>query len=271
MLYTNITQAQQYKLISYLDIRVDSMGNLPQNPYVINLKNGKKQLLVIGTQHTRDPLHPMFKVIENAFKDFKPQILIHEGGEFRKTYSSRNQAIAASGELGLEELLADEAGVKTISGDEPDKLEFEELSAAFSKDEALVFFASERFIFPFKFGQYKGALEDEYTNNFIKGYLEKEGIALITEQKQFAYYKSSYKKLFHEDFDIDNINQHNFTPFGKGNHFNDVTRKSKELRDRYLLKQIEAQLKLHDKVLVIYGGWHILAIEPALSQIMHIK
>ena len=60
-----------------------------------------------------------------------------------------------------------------------------------------------------------------------------------------------------------------FAPFGTRNHFDDVTRKSKELRDVYLCKQIESQMKIYNRVLVVFGGWHVLAIEPAFSQIMN--
>ncbi|WP_374951281.1 hypothetical protein [Mucilaginibacter sp.] len=267
----NSAIGQQYKLLSYLDIKVDSNGNLPRNPYIINIKNHHKQLIVIGTQHTRDTLNPMFTGIENAFITLRPQVVINEGPNLSKAYTSRSQAIATDGELGLEKFLADEAGIKTITGDEPDKQEFEELTAAFSEEEAFVFFASERFIFPFVFGQYKGTLENEYANNFIKGYLEKENISITPKQKQLSYYKVAYRKYFHQDFNLHTIDQHNFTPFGRSSHFNEVTRKSKELRDRYLLKQIAAQLKIHDRVLVIYGGWHVLAIEPTLSQIMQLQ
>ena len=58
-------------------------------------------------------------------------------------------------------------------------------------------------------------------------------------------------------------------PIKKTHHFCEVARKSKELRDKYLLKEIEEQLKYHDKVLVVFGGWHVLAIEPALKQIIN--
>ena len=266
--FINSVFAQEYKLNSYLDIRIGSNGNLPRNPYVINLKNREKKLTIIGTQHNRDTLSPMFTGIEEAFKNLNPQIVINEGPTLYKTYVSRNISIVTDGELGLEKFLADKVGIKTVSGDEPDREEFEELTKAFSREEALVFFASERFVFPFKFGQYKGGFPSEYRNNFIKDYLLKSGINLSPEERELTYYLGAYKKYFHQDFNLDSIDQHNFTPFGRGNHFNDVTRKSKELRDRYLLKQISAQLKQYDRVLVIYGGWHVLAIEPALNQII---
>ena len=58
------TQNEDYPLISYLDIAVDNMGDLPETPYVIDLANNGKRLVVIGTQHSRDSLNPMYKEME---------------------------------------------------------------------------------------------------------------------------------------------------------------------------------------------------------------
>ena len=97
------------------------------------MKNNGKRLIVIGTQHTFDTLSPVFTAIEKAFTELRPEIVINEGGNLTKTYSSRNSAIMQRAELGLEKYLADNAGIKTFNGDMPDKIEFEELSKAIRK------------------------------------------------------------------------------------------------------------------------------------------
>ena len=266
---TNVFAQQPNKTISYLEINVDSLGNLPTNPYIVRLENKRKQLVVIGTQHTRDTLSPVFTEIEKSFKNWQPGVVINEGGNLTKHYTSRNEAIEKNGELGLVKYLADHAGIKTVNGDAADKLEFDELTSAYSKEEALLFFASERFIFPYAFGQYGGELAHAYDSIFIKKYLEKEGIALAPQEKTFAYYQQLYKQYFSEEFSLDNINQLYFIPFSTKHRFNAIARKSKEIRDVYLCQQIEAQLRVYDRVLVVYGGWHVLAIEPSLIQIIN--
>jgi len=257
-----------YKLISYLDIKVDSLGKMPRDPYILTFKKGSKELLVIGTMHSRDTLNPMFDSIERLFYEFNPEVIINEGGNLHKTYPNRNFAIAMDAELGLEKYLADKVGIKTINGDEPFGNEFYELSQTYSKEEAILFFGSERFVFPFAFGQYRGEIDSNYVNNFIEKEYVKNNIALTDNEKTFDYYKKLYKKYFQTEFTIDTINQQDFAPFSRRHHFCDVTRKSKEFRDRYLLTQIETQLQTHNKVMVVYGGWHILAIEQALKQII---
>lgn len=259
----------EYKQISYLVIPVDSMGNLPRNPYILQYKEGDKELLVIGTQHTSDTTNPMYPIIENLFYEFKPDVIINEGGDLTKTYNDKNEAILANQELGLEKYLADKVGIKTINGDEPLKFEYADLVNTYSKEEVFVFLASERFIFPYIFGQYNGSIEEEYDKHFIINYLNKNDIPLTDQEKSFEQYKLLYKKFFNQEFSMDNISQLDFTPFSRRSRFCDVTRSSKEFRDKYLLMQIQKQLEQHQRVMVVYGGWHVLAIEPALYQIIN--
>ena len=264
-------RTEDYKFISYLEIKVDSMGKLPEIPYVVDLHKGNKHLIVIGTLHSRDTNNLMFAEIEKIFKTFKPEVAINEGGQVKKTYTDRNSAIVKNGELGLLKFLCDKQGIKMINGDMPDEKEFYQLSEIYSKDEALLFFASERFVLPYTYWGENGNLDSLYKSDFIEGYLEPCGIKLKPEEKQFSYYKGLYKKYFNKEFNIDSICSDDFSPIRKTNYFCEVARKSKELRDRYLLQKIEEQLIHHDKVLVVYGGWHVLAIEPALTQIINQK
>ncbi len=260
---------EDYKLISYLDIKVDSLGKLPTNPYVVDLQKNSKHLIVIGTLHSRDTNNRMFVDIEKIFINLKPEIAINEGGQVKKTYTNRNSAIIKNGELGLLKYLCDNQSIKMVDGDMPDDKEFYELSEIYSKDEALLFFASERFVLPYTYWDEKGNLDSLYKSDFIEGYIEPCGINLKPEEKQFSYYKGLYKKYFSREFNIDSICSDDFSPIRKKHYFCEVARKSKELRDIYLLQQIEDQLIRYDKVLVIFGGWHLLAIEPALTQIIN--
>ena len=262
-------KTENYELISYLDIKVDNKGNLPQVPYVIDLQKNNKHLIVVGTLHSRDTTNDMFSEIEKIFNKLKPEIAINEGGQITKTFPNKNSAILKNGETGLLKFLCDKQNIKMLNGDMPDKKEFAELETYYSKDEILFFFASERFVLPYTYWNEKGDLDSLYESELIKGYLISEGIKLTSEENQFSYYKSLYKKYFKKEFNIDNINSDDFSPIRNTHHFCEIARKSKELRDKYLIQQIEKQLKYYDKVLVVFGGWHILAIEPALTQVIN--
>ena len=266
---------EDFKLISYLDIQVDSTGNLPVNPYIIDLENLGKRLVVIGTQHSYDSLNPMYLEMEKVFYSVAPEVIINEGGDLTKTYSSLSEAIAMDSDLGFVKFLADSVGIETVNGDEPERLEFEELADAYSREEAILFYGSERFMFPYLFGEFKGKLPELYESIFIANLMNYHRVKLKPSEQKFTYYQEAYANFFHQNLDWgnfdqlrDSISQLDFIPFQDAHHFNKVARTSKELRDRYLLRTIEEQLERHDIVMVVYGGWHVLAIEPALKQII---
>ena len=47
-----------------------------------------------------------------------------------------------------------------------------------------------------------------------------------------------------------------------------IGRESKVVRDSVLLEKIQFELKSNDRVMVVFGHGHILAIEPALKKLM---
>ncbi|MDD3085377.1 MAG: hypothetical protein PHU32_05835 [Candidatus ainarchaeum sp.] len=274
ILFTNCNNSkptldENYETISYLEIKIDSLGNLPKTPYIIDLKRNQKRLVVIGTLHSRDTNNQMFPQIEKIYKELKPEVAINEGGQISKIYTDKKTAITNNGELGFLKFLCDKQNIKMLNGDMPDEKEFNELVKFSSREKALLFFASERFVLPYTYFGTKGNIESLYRSDFIEGYMAECGIKLKPEEKHFSYYKSLYEKYFNIPFSIDRINSDDFSPIRKTNDFCNVARKSKELRDKYLLKKIEEQLKHHNKVLVVFGGWHVLAIEPALKQIIN--
>lgn len=266
---TEENKSMDYQLVSYLEINIDSLGRLPENPYIVDVEKNGKRIIIVGTLHSRDTLDPMFISIENIFNKFKPTLAINEGGEVTNSYLDRNSAIDKDGEVGLLKFLCDGVKIKMINGDAQEKDEFFKLSKAFSREEALFFFASERFVLPIKhWGTGEYYLDELYQTDFIDGYIKRCGIELGEDEKTFEYYRKLYKKYFNKNFHIDDIKSDDFVTIKNQNHFSEVARKSCEYRDRHLLSLIEFELKKHDKLIVVFGGWHVLAIEPAIKQII---
>lgn len=80
----------------------------------------------------------MFDKMEQLFYELEPEVLINEGGDLYKTYASRNEAIAKDGDLGFDKYMADQAGIATVNGDEPQRLEFKELSEAYRRSDGIL-------------------------------------------------------------------------------------------------------------------------------------
>lgn len=264
-----------YPTVSYLDIKLDKSGNLPQNPLILEFKNGKKEIVFCGVNHLSDNsniTHPMFAKIEQKFFDFAPSVSVNEGGDVsHKVYASKQEALLKDGEIGLLKIISDRLKIKTVDGDMPARSEFEALLKHYSKGAFLAYIVTERFMWGLKGEQiHDPAQIDQRYSAFIQNYIMKSGGVQLTAQEQkLDFYTSQYEKLLGRKFNLDELEPTNpFDPVGK---FQEIGRKSKEIRDQYLLKTIDQLLDTHDKVFIVFGGWHLLTCEPGLREIIKRK
>lgn len=262
-----------YPTVSYLDIKLDDSGNLPENPYILEFENGKKKIVFCGVNHLTDDsdiTNPMFTKIEKKFYDFAPNISINEGGDVsNRIYKSKQEALLKDGEIGLLKIISDSLKIKTVDGDMKANLEFKELLKHYSKGEFLAYIVTERFMWALKGEHINDQKEiDKRYSQFIQNYIMKSGeIKLNSSEQTLAFYKSNYEKLLSRKFNIEELEPTNpFDPIGK---FQEIGRKSKEIRDQYLLKKIDNLLDTNDKVFIVFGGWHLLTCEPGLKQIIN--
>lgn len=264
-----------YPTVSYLDIKLDESGNLPENPYLLEFENGKKKIVFCGVNHltdNNDISNPMFGKIEKKFFAVSPDISINEGGDVsKKVYKSKQEALLKDGEIGLLKILSDSLKIKTIDGDMTASLEFKELLKYYSKGEFLAYIVTERLMWSLKGERIKDQKEiDKRYAEFIQNYIMKFGeVSLSMKEQTLDFYKANYEMLLHRKFDLEELEPTNpFDPIGK---FQEIGRKSKEIRDQYLLKTIDNLLNTNDKVFIVFGGWHLLTCEPGLKQIINRK
>ncbi|KQC02285.1 hypothetical protein [Pedobacter sp. Hv1] len=269
------TAAPLYPTVSYLDIKLDSTGKLPSNPYVLTFKNGKKEIIFCGVNHLTDDSdisNPMFAGIEQQFFASKPEVCVNEGGDLsKKVYASKKEALLQDGEIGLVKILADSLKIKTVNGDIQDSLEFKSLLKQYTKGEFLAYIVTERLMWGLKGARITDSVAmAEKFDGFIKNYIMKKGaVQLSKEEQTLAFYKANYEKLLNRPFALETLAPTNpFDPKGK---FQQIGRKSKEIRDQYLLQTIDQLLDKQDKVFVVFGGWHLLTCEPGLKAIIDKK
>ncbi|MEE1944988.1 hypothetical protein VRU48_07715 [Pedobacter sp. KR3-3] len=264
-----------YPTVSYLNIKLDAAGHLPSNPYILTFKKGKKEIVFCGTNHLEDNSdinNPLFTGIEKQFFITKPEVCVNEGGDVsKKIYASKKEAITQNGEIGLTKILADSLKIKTVNGDMTDSLEFKELLKHYSKGEFLAYIVTERFMWGFAGPNPPDStvLTKKY-EKFIQGYIMKTGgVALTKEEQSLAFYQNNYQKLLNRPFSLATLAPTNpFDPKGK---FQQIGRKSKEIRDQHLLQTIDQLLDKHNKVFVVFGGWHLLTCKPGLEMIINRK
>lgn len=266
---------KDFNTISYLDLKLDKNGHLPSNPYILEFKNGKKEVVFCGVEHLTDysdTENKMFSEIENKFYNFKPNVCINEGGDIsQKKYLSKKDALQKDGEIGLTKIMSDSLKIETVTGDPNVDFEFSELLKTYSKGEFLTYIITERLMWSLvgeKVSQEK-EIEKKY-NQFIKNYIIKKGkVELTVEEKKFSFYKINYNKLVGREFSLNDLKPTN--PFDSNGKFQEIGRKSKNIRDQFLLQTIDNLLNENDKVFVVFGGWHLLTCKPGLKEIIERK
>ena len=271
---TVVAQSQAvYPTVSYLDIKLDSQRRLPSNPYILEFKKGKKHIVFCGVNHltdNSDTLNPMYLGIEKKFFEIRPDVAVNEGGDIsKKQYRSKFDALIKGGEIGLIKVLSDSLKISTVNGDADTPFEFSELLKTYSKGEFLAYIVTERLMWGLKDDNIvDNALIERRFNGFIQNYILKKGGVQLSEKEQtFDFFKRSYRKLLNRPFDLEELEPTDpFDPEGK---FQEIGRKSKEIRDQFLLKTIDQLLNQYDKVFVVFGGWHLLTCEPGLKEIIN--
>jgi hypothetical protein len=264
-----------YPTISYLDIKLDSSGQLPSNPYIVEFKNENKTVVFCGVTHLTDDAdieNPMFKKIEQKFFAFKPDIAINEGGNIsNKVYTSRQDALLKDGEIGLTKILSDSLKIKTVDGDPTINYEFKELLKTYSRGEFLAYIVTERLMWALKGQRISDSFEIEKRYEaFVQNYIiKKGGITLTKTEQSFSFYKSNYEQLLKRSFDISELEPTNpFEPIGK---FQKIGRTSKEVRDQFLIRTVDKLLNTNDKIFIVFGGWHLLTCQPGLEEVINRK
>lgn len=264
-----------YPTVSYLDIKLDSNGHLPDNPYFLEFKNGKKQIVFCGVNHLTDnsDIHnPMFGKIEQRFFSFRPGVCINEGGDVsKKVYTSKEEALLKDAEIGLTKLLCDSLGILTVNGDMTDSLEFSALLKKYSTGEFLAYIVTERLMWGLKGEGISDTsiIRDRY-GKFIRNYIMQKGrVSLIDAEQDYSFYKSNYEKLLGRPFALRGLEPTN--PFDPNGRFQEIGRSSKQIRDQYLLRTVDSLLDRYDKIFIVFGGWHLLTCEPGLKEIINKK
>lgn len=261
-----------YQTRDYQDV-----GNLLPNtkaPYVIDLKNGQKELIFIGCDHSNNPIENQFAEIQSNFNRQKPQIAYNEGGQLSDSlhFESKEMAILQKGESGFLKFLSDSAGIKMLNGDISDSLEFVIMLKKYPKQDLFLYYIMERLIIPYLNKAYGNRPFEELYKLALQRWFIEPGFPLNMDERSLDYFKQLYQQKMGRPFVLE-INKDNFEKFDYVNggdcKYCQIGRNSKMTRDSVLLNKLAMALTNYDRVFVTFGLGHALAIEPALRQLMY--
>jgi hypothetical protein len=248
----------------YLALPLDATDEPAQVPYVWERRAGGKHLVVIGTKHSRDPASPMFARIEAIAARVRPQIVLHESAAPPGLETlARDEAIAVGADVGFAVHLAAAHDAVLRSGDAPEREEFAALLAAYPAQEVLVFLTAQRLIGNDEPPDLDAAAA--HYPAFFADYLAANGIPRREGWDTGAGWLREYERVVGSALTPATWRAERLSAVRDAGKLSDMARATNAVRDRSLLAAIDRALREHDRVLVVFGSWHVLALEPVLE------
>lgn len=247
---------------SYL--KLPEGGKSATRPYVWERKVGAKHLVVLGTRHLSNPHSPMYGDIEAVFERVRPQLVLHESQipDDLKTMS-KDAAIARGADLGFIAYLAHRRGVPIRSGDASVREEIAALLARYSAEEILVFMVAQRLIGTRRNPDLKASAA--HYAAFYTDYLVANGLPKREGSDRWSGFLHEYRRLVGQPLTNKGWNPDLASPVHDNGRLSELARSTNAVRDRRLVASIERAMREHDRVLVVFGAWHVLAVEPILD------
>lgn len=243
------------------DYSISGLIETHARPYIYNIesKNGKGSVLVFGAEHTKDPKHKQFPMIESEWTESRPTVALVEG-RLGFLFSWIQDPVKTLGEGGLVAKLAKSNGVKLYSWEPNRDCETEFLLKKYDPTHIAVFYCLR----PYR-GNYSGlsvAEANKVMEKLIDERTNREGIkGFITSVGQI----DSVWLKDHPDLGDWRTYKHprNGWPEGK---FKQIAEESNLLRDVYMCNSIIELVNNGERVFVIMGSSHAPRIERTLKE-----
>ncbi|OGC92471.1 hypothetical protein A3D85_03010 [Candidatus Amesbacteria bacterium RIFCSPHIGHO2_02_FULL_47_9] len=246
------------------------LGRQP-NPYLVWIASKGKQLYFLGSSHSFNPADSIHQVTKHYWHDFlgsvgnkKPVVLI-EGGK-RSISNSEDEAIRKFGEAGLVAFLAAQNGWEHESP-EPNLLtETSELRKEFSEEEIWTYY------FTRMAAQWNRLLNKPDIWSYVRNSLLKDNEELKWNADNLGQESlvNNFAKLSGQkfvEFDYELLNGL-CDPTKTKTKINQVSRRSGQIRDEYIVQKITEHWKNGESIFAVYGRSHVVMQEPALRRLL---
>ena len=108
------------------------------------------------------------------------------------------------------------------------------------------------------------AIEAEYPG-FYESYLIQHGLPRHQDWAAWEGFLRECRQVVGHPFSRNAWDPGLINPTLDGGRLSQVARTSVAIRDRYLLAAIQQALREYDRVVVDFGAWHVLALEPVFD------
>lgn len=208
-----------------------------------------KELMIVESEHKIDSKIVFF--LEKNIKEFKPDTILVEGNFDIANYKDANEAINFGGDMGFVTYLAKKNGIAVLSNDPPFEEDIDFLKKEYDKEFSFVYFFLRKKSLMIEMKEYISHKSDEEIIYNFSQYAKWNNFEFSSVQINKAY-----KRIFGTDMEEKAYSDY-FNPTLDINVFNEATKKLNKFRDEYMIKILRNIFKIHKKVFLIKGSYHI--------------
>ncbi|MGH6950469.1 MAG: hypothetical protein ACREH4_06335 [Vitreimonas sp.] len=256
----------------------DTTTEWRQYPCAAIYRQGRFELTFVGARHDADPEGATQALVRSAFAQAAPRAVIVEGFATETGVSPADaaedarqaQSAWARGEAGLAVRLALDGEIPFRGGEPTQRQVYDALLAqGYSIDELFGGLVLNATIQSLQAGQLHSGADPRFSNLFdaVQRMIRSEqSLALppdYSAERFYAWYEAAFDAPFQSDPAL--ITRGAPDP---STHVGRMHIAWDGPRDVNLLRIIRETLTEHERVLVVYGGSHLTALEPALAEML---
>ena len=252
-------------------------------PYSFKIESpNKKQLLFYGEMHSNDPKNKQYQEIENAFNDFKPDLVVIEGINKLSKNSPKNIKDTSILKIKSEsfETLINKCGapcyvckiaadnnIPVICPEPPEKDKIDWLiKKGFTQDQIFALWSFE------VVNQYLRLQQKPPFDDYISPFLSHFKNQWAWQDYDFSI--NQMKRVGNLFYGIElNLQDTLFydrrtSPNSDGTIINKLSAKDTYFRDNYIVNEIKGYLHDYNRIFIVYGASHAIMQEKALRKLM---
>jgi hypothetical protein len=249
-----------------------------EEPYVSTYIKQQKILKFLAADHENNIESKTFKTVKALIEDFKPDMMILEGftddessmsGMIRHSLKCEKEDFQKCGENTYAIILGQKNNIKFTPG-EPSEFQIQQslLKLGYTADDLIGFYIVRQIP--------QWLRQKNLKPQNIDVQIEQEGHWIqkedfkIKADYSWKHFNDWYEKNLGKKFDLGKITTEDTAPqISKNPTFlNKISREVGLVRERSIVLKIESMLNNNDKVLVIYGGGHLVKERKVLRDML---
>jgi len=279
----NVSLVADTSLVLPYTFDLESKKHL-EAPYVAKYERDGKVLLYVASKHIsiqRYPnllQHPTLGTIESLFSEYKPEVVIVEGIDTGNELSPKSilkkadECAASSykscGESFFAINMARKNDAAYITGEPRNQqIKDEIIKAGYSAEDLLGFYLVRQIPQYQRQGDFDRSSFGDRAEKQLRGFQYQIGTNLKFGFKEFEAWYGKHMTKPKNYLDITNDDP---APHGgpDATYVQKISNKVGVIRDQAIVKTIERMLGAYSRVLVVYGGSHLITQESAIESMM---